>query len=88
MPGQVWTGAGSYLCGGRRGSRTKRAGMAAGAWSTGRYLGSIVGLVVLAPLLHGHPAAGAVRPVLLLAAVGAAISLAAALALPQHPADH
>ena len=65
-----------------------RAGLAAGAWSTSRYLGSIVGSAVLAALLHGRPAAEAVRPVLLLAAVGAALSLSAALALPQHPANH
>lgn len=65
----------------------ERAGMAAGAWSTSRYLGSIVGAAVLATLLHGRPADGAVRSVLLLAAIGAAISLAAALALPRHPAE-
>ena len=65
----------------------ERSGMAAGAWSTSRYLGSIIGSAVLATLLPGRPAAEAVRPVLLLAAVGAALSLAAALALPKRPAE-
>lgn len=62
----------------------ERAGMAAGAWSTSRYLGSIIGSAVLAALLHGRPSDGAVRPVLLLAAAGAVVSLGAALALPGH----
>ena len=64
----------------------ERSGMAAGAWSTSRYLGSIIGSAVLATLLHDRPVAAAVRPVLLLAAVGAAVSIAAALAMPRQPA--
>jgi DHA2 family methylenomycin A resistance protein-like MFS transporter len=63
----------------------ERAGMAAGAWSSSRYLGSIIGSAVLAALLHGQPSGDTVRPVLILAAAGAVLSLGAALALPKHP---
>ena len=62
-----------------------RAGMVAGAWSTSRYLGSITGSAVLAALWQGSPAAPDPRPVLLLAAAGAAVSLLAVLALPSGP---
>ncbi len=62
-----------------------RAGMASGAWSTSRYLGSIVGSAVLAALLQGRTPPEAVRAVLLLATLGAVVSLLAALALPARP---
>ncbi|MFD2091434.1 MFS transporter [Blastococcus deserti] len=59
-----------------------RAGMVSGVWSTSRYLGSITGSAVLAALWQEQPAP---RPVFLLAALGAVLSLLAAAFLPGLP---
>lgn len=59
-----------------------RAGMVSGVWSTSRYLGSITGSALLAALWQEQPAP---QPVFLLAAVGAVLSLLAALFLPGRP---
>lgn len=56
----------------------ERAGLASGVWSTSRYLGSIVGSSLLAVLVAG----GSGRGVFALAAVGGALSVLAAAALP------
>jgi DHA2 family methylenomycin A resistance protein-like MFS transporter len=56
----------------------ERAGLASGVWSTCRYLGSITGSSLLALLVAGSSAG-----VFVLAAVGGALSAAAAAALPR-----
>jgi DHA2 family methylenomycin A resistance protein-like MFS transporter len=56
----------------------ERAGLASGVWSTSRYLGSIVGSSLLAVLVAG----GSGHGVFALAAVGGALSVLAAAALP------
>ncbi|MCU1604172.1 MAG: transporter, family, methylenomycin resistance protein, partial [Modestobacter sp.] len=55
----------------------ERAGLASGVWSTCRYLGSITGSGLLAVLVSGGSGTG----VFALAAVGGALSTAAAAAL-------
>lgn len=59
----------------------ERAGLASGIWSTCRYLGSITGSSLLALLMAGGVGSG----VFWLAAVGGALSVAAACALPGAP---
>jgi DHA2 family methylenomycin A resistance protein-like MFS transporter len=59
----------------------ERAGLASGVWSTCRYLGSITGTSLLALLMAGGAGTGAFW----LAAVGGALSVAAAGALPGRP---
>ncbi|MGY1659892.1 MFS transporter [Geodermatophilus sp. SYSU D00705] len=56
----------------------ERAGLASGVWSTCRYLGSITGTSLLALLMAG----GAGTGVFWLTAIGGALSVAAAAALP------
>ncbi|WP_170861141.1 MFS transporter [Trujillonella endophytica] len=65
-----------------------RAGLAAGVWSTCRYLGSITGASLLGLLLSGDPGSGtgSGSGVFVLAAVAGALSTAAAAALPARPA--
>jgi DHA2 family methylenomycin A resistance protein-like MFS transporter len=58
----------------------ERAGLASGVWSTCRYLGSITGSSLLALLVSGGSGTG----VFALAAVGGALSTAAAAALPAR----
>ncbi|MGY1770472.1 MFS transporter [Blastococcus sp. SYSU D00813] len=61
----------------------ERAGLASGVWSTCRYLGSITGASLLALLVSGGTGQG----VFALAAVGGALSVAAAAALPRRSAQ-
>jgi MFS transporter, DHA2 family, methylenomycin A resistance protein len=60
----------------------ERAGLASGVWSTCRYLGSITGSSLLALLVSGGSGTG----VFVLAAIGGALSAAAAAALPVRSA--
>lgn len=62
------------------------AGAAAGAYSTSRYLGSIVGSSVLAVLVVPAVSAGHGSPVFVLVAVAALCSAVSALAIEHRPA--
>jgi DHA2 family methylenomycin A resistance protein-like MFS transporter len=60
------------------------AGAAAGAYSTSRYLGSIVGSALLAGLAGATIADGGTGPVFAVVVVAAFLATLSALALPHH----
>ena len=64
----------------------RQAGVAAGLFSTCRYIGSFAGSIVLARLLDAGPGLTGFRAVFTLALAGAALSLLATLALHAWPA--
>ena len=63
----------------------REAGVAAGVFSTSRYVGSITGSSILAALLGAG--VGGFRPVFVMVAVAALLSCATALVLADHPTD-
>ena len=64
----------------------EQAGVAAGLFSTSRYIGSFAGSIALARLLDGGHGLAGFRAVFAIALVGGVVSAAATLALPRRPA--
>lgn len=62
-----------------------QAGVAAGIFSTCRYIGSFAGSIALARLLDGAHGLTGFRAVFAMTLVGAAVSVVATLALPSRP---
>lgn len=79
----IGLGSGSLQTSAVESIEPEHAGMAAGASSTSRYVGSIVGAAFLAGVVASG---GGLDPVLWLTAIAAAAAIVLAAALPAHPA--